>query len=89
MLLFEDDVPSAPDPSTRLYAIVIHSHSSLIKVPDFIDVIFPDEKCKNVLAVIPLLDKFPQVRQIDVEIEEIKDALKLAGVDIQLTRKNA
>lgn len=85
MYLFEDDCPPEPDSSMCLYAIVTHRASDAIKIPEFIDIVFPDENYGMVIAAVPLLDKFPQV--IQVKTEEIKDTLELREAEIRLKRK--
>lgn len=85
MYLFDDDRPPDPDPSMYLYAIITHCPSGAIKTPDFIDIVFPDENYEKVIDTIPLLNKFPQVGQ--VETEEIKDDLKLKQAEVRLKEK--
>jgi hypothetical protein len=85
MYLFEDDCPPEPDPSMYLYAIITHCPSDAIKIPEFIDIVFPDENYEMVIGAVPLLDKFPQI--VQVEAEEIKDTLELREAEIRLKRK--
>jgi len=85
MYLFDDDRPPDPDPSMYLYAIITHCPSGAIKTPEFIDIVFPDENYEKVIDTIPLLNKFPQVAQ--VETEEIKDDLKLKQAEVRLKEK--
>jgi hypothetical protein len=85
MYLFEEYRPPEPDPSMYLYAIITHRPSDAIRVPEFIDIIFPDENYENIIGRIPLLDKFPQVRQ--VETEAIGDTLNLDKIEIKLKKK--
>jgi hypothetical protein len=81
--LFDDDRP--PDPNSYLYAIITHCPSGSIKTPAFIDIIFPDENYEKIIGRIRLLDKFPQIGQ--VEFEEIKDSLQLKEASLRLKGK--
>jgi hypothetical protein len=71
------------DAEAPLYAIIVHKPADDDKrLPEFIDIVFPDKNYKEIVGRIRLLDKFPDI----ISIPEINQETIPDNVEIKVER---
>lgn len=85
MLLYfmNEEKSSELNEEAPLYAIITHKPmDNNERLPEFIDIVFPDKDCNVIVKRIKLLDKFPEIIGMirEEQEESIPDSIKVALV---------